>query len=275
MAAIYGRFTQAELDAAYDNRTLEPRLEAIKADWDQRSKALYASARVSRDLAFGTGPRERLDFFPARTAGRPTVAFIHGGYWQRNDKESHAFVAQGLLERDCNVALLEYTLAPAADIDTIVAQVRAGLAWLAARLQTELGAGSALVVCGHSAGGHLSAMAAACPGVTAALPISGLFDLEPIRLSFLNAPLAMDAAVARRNSPQHLALPHVQMSVAVGAAELPELVRQSRDYAAALAAAGRPARCLLLPGENHFSILEQLARPEGALCAEAIRLAAD
>lgn len=274
MAAVYRNFTQAELDAAYRNRAAEPRLEEIKAAWAQRSDALYARAKVSRDLAYGDKPRQRLDFFHARSAGRPTVAFIHGGYWQSNDKEPHAFVAEGLLERDLNVALLEYTLAPEANMDAIVAEIRAAVAWLAARLQPQLGAGASLVICGHSAGGHLTAMAACQPGVSAALPISGLFDLEPIRLSYLNQPLAMSEADARRNSPLYRGATEVPISVAVGEAELPELVRQSRDFVAALEAEGRPVREFVLRGENHFSILEQLARSDGLLAAEASRLAA-
>ena len=273
MSTIYRDFSQAALDAAYNNRAVEPRLAQIRDDWAQRSRTLYARARVSRDLAYGPGPRQRLDFFSAPRAGRPTVAFIHGGYWQGNEKEAYAFVAEGPLTHDLNVALIEYTLAPAARMTAIVAEIGAAMAWLCGRLQTEFEAGPGLVVAGHSAGGHLTAMAAGLPGVTAALPISGLFDLEPIRLSYLNQPLKMDIAEAGANSPISLSYPVVPQTVAVGEAELPELVRQSREFAAALVAAGRPSQLLLLPGDNHFSILEQLARPDGALCRETLRLA--
>lgn len=274
MSKVYREFSQSELDAAYNNRAVEPRLEAIKDDWAMRSDALYAGTRVARNLAYGTGPRQRLDFFHARSNGRPTLAFIHGGYWQWNEKEPHAFVAEGMLAHDINVALIEYTLAPAATLSQIVAEIAASIAWLVLRLPGELGAGTGLVVSGHSAGGHLTAMAAGLPGVTAALPISGLFDLEPIRLSYLNHSIAMSYAEASANSPMNLALPEVPVTVAVGGAELPELLRQSNEYAGALKRAGRPARELVLPGDNHFSILEQLARPDGALAREALKLAA-
>lgn len=273
MTAVYRGFSQAELDAAYDNRAVAPRLGEMKDDWDRRSKALYESAKVARDYAYGSGPRQRLDFFHARSKGRPTLAFIHGGYWQWNEKEPHAFIAEGMLAHDVNVALVEYTLAPAATMSQIVAEIRSAIAWLVARLETELGASARLVVAGHSAGGHLTATAAGLPGVTAAIPISGLFDLQPIRLSYLNSPLKMDIAEAGANSPLHFRLPVVPMSVIFGAAELPELVRQSQDYAAVLIGAGRPARSLALPGEDHFTILEQLARPDGAITLEALRLA--
>ena len=273
MTKVYREFSQAELDAAYNNRAAEPRLETVKDDWSRRSEAVYASANVNRDLAYGSGRRQRLDFFHAKSRGRPTLAFIHGGYWQWNEKEPHAFIAEGMLSLDINVALIEYTLAPEATMTDIVAEIGAAVGWLAPRLAGELGAGKALVVSGHSAGGHLAAMAEGLPGVTAALPISGLFDLEPIRLSYLNQPLVMDKDEAGANSPMTLPFPSVPMTVAVGAAELTELVRQSRDYAAALKAAGRPVREAVTAGDNHFSILEQLARADGILAREAARLA--
>lgn len=274
MSAVYRNFSQAELDAAYNNRAVARRLAELKAERDRRSLALYASAEVDRDLAYGSAPRQRLDFFHARSKGRPTVAYLHGGYWQLNEKEPNAFVAEGPLAHDLNVALLEYTLAPAASMTQIVAEVRAAIAWLAQRLETEFGAGAGLVVSGHSAGGHLTAMAASLPGVTAALPISGLFDLEPIRLCYLNQPLSMDAAEASTNSPIRLRLPTVPMSVAFGGDELPELVRQSQDFVTALRQAGRPVREIAIPGEDHFSILDQLASPDGTLAREIARLAA-
>lgn len=273
MTAVYRGFSQAGLDAAYNNRAVAPKLAQLKADWDRRSLALYASATVDRDLAYGSRPRQRLDFFHAHSKGRPTLAYIHGGYWQLNEKEPNAFIAAGPLACDFNVALIEYTLAPAATMSQIVAEIRAAIGWLVPRLQSELQAGKGLVVSGHSAGGHLTAMAAGLPGVTAALPISGLFDLDPIRLSYLNGPLAMGVKEASANSPVLLALPSVPMTVAFGGAELPELVRQSKDYAAALKGAGRPVRELALHGEDHFSILEQIARADGALALELARLA--
>jgi arylformamidase len=273
MNLVYRNFSQIELDAAYNNRAVAPRLTELKADWDRRSLALYAGATVDRDLAYGEAPRQRLDFFHARSRGRPTLAYLHGGYWQLNEKEPNAFIAAGPLAHDINVALIEYTLAPAATMSQIVAEVRASIAWLAARLQSELDASKRLVVSGHSAGGHLTAMAAGLPGVAAALPISGLFDLEPIRLSYLNEPLKMNIDEAGANSPQHLPLPAIPMTIAFGDAELPELVRQSKEYAAALRKGGRPARELALSGEDHFSILEQLAQPSGTLALEVARLA--
>lgn len=273
MSAVYRDFTQAELDAAYNNRAVERDLDAVKKDRDLRSEAVYASVKVTQNRAYGLGARQRLDFFHAASTGQPTVAYIHGGYWQLNEKEPNAFVVEGLIAQGLNVALLEYTLAPAATMSQIVAEIRAAIAWLTPKLKPEFGAGPDLVVAGHSAGGHLTAMSAGLPGVTAILPISGLFDLEPIRLCYLNAPLHMGVDEAGANSPIRQPLPAIPVSVAVGGAELPELLRQSAEYAAALETAGRTVRKIVVPGATHFSILEQVARPDGVLAQEAARLA--
>lgn len=272
MSAVYRDFTQASLDAAYNNRAAEHGLEALKADWDRRSLDLYGRAKVDRDLAYGKAPRQRLDFFHAASKGRPTVAWIHGGYWQTNEKEPNAFIAEGMLAHDLNVALLEYTLAPTATMSEIVAEIRAAIGWLVDRRQ-DFGTDARLVVAGHSAGGHLTAMAAGLPGVTATLPVSGLFDLEPIRLNYLNAALKMNAIEAGTNSPIRLPLPTIPMTVAVGGAELPELVRQSEEFHSALKAAGRAAGKIVVPKATHFTILEEVARPSGVLAGELARLA--
>lgn len=272
-ATVYRHFTRQALDVAYNNRDAVPASGSMREERAARSLETYARWKVARDLRYGPGPRQRLDLFHARRPGRPTLAYIHGGYWQSNDKEPNAFVAEGPLALDLNVAVIEYTLAPQARIGQIVAEIDAALDWLLPRLAGEFSAGPRLLVCGHSAGGHLAATGALRPGVAAALPISGLFDLEPIRLCYLNDLMHMDESEASANSPITHPLPEIPVSVAVGAAELPELVRQSREFHAALRQSGNPGRELLLPGEDHFTILEHLARPEGALAQEALRLA--
>lgn len=269
---IYREFDVAALNAAYNNRAAVPEHVQWRDQRAQQSLVLYAAHRVSRDLRYGPGERQRIDFFHAVSPDRPTVAYIHGGYWQYNDKEPNAFVAAGPLAAGMNVALIEYSLAPQASIRTIVREIRTATADLVKRLP-ELQASPTLVVCGHSAGGHLAAMTADVPGVHAALAISGLFDLEPIRLTEMNQKLAMSETEARAHSPQFLSLPQTPISVAYGLAELPELQRQSREFAQVLRAADNLGRMLALPDDDHFSILESLALPEGALCREVCRLA--
>lgn len=272
---LYRGMDRPALDAAYNNRAAVPAHPAILAERRERSERVRRTRRLLADLRYGSAPRERLDFFPAQGPGaQPVLAFIHGGYWQSNDKEPSSFLVEGPLERGFAVALIEYTLAPDAGIDQIVAEVRRAVDWLVAHA-AELGGDPArLYVCGHSAGGHLAAMMLDTCSVAGALPISGLFDLEPIRLCYLNEKLALTEASAQLNSPgQHLPAACPPVVVAVGDAELPELVRQSKDYASALQARGLPARYLPLAGHDHFSILDELADPQGRLCAALALLA--
>jgi acetyl esterase/lipase len=183
-------------------------------------------------------------------------------------KETFRFLARGPLAHGISVALVGYTLAPAARLDAIVAEIRAAVGWLGTH-GGRLGVDPArLVISGWSAGGHLTAMALAAPGVVGGLAISGLFDLEPIRRSYINDKLGLDEAEARRNSPLlHLDAVPRPLIVAYGGGELPELRRQSEEYAQARARVGLPGRLARLDGHNHFTILEQLASPDGALTA--------
>jgi acetyl esterase/lipase len=273
-ATVYRHFTQEALDHAYDNRRAVPDYMRYRDDWMRRSEAVYARVRCDRDRAYGSGARQRLDFFHCGEPGRPTFAYIHGGYWQWNEKETHAFIGEGLLARGINVVQLEYTLAPAATMSEIAEEARMAMRWLLPRLTPEFGASARLVVGGHSAGGHLSAIALEVPGLAGGLLISGLYDLEPIMHSYLNAPIRMDAAEARLNSPMQRPPAKVPTVVTVGAAELPELVRQSHEYAAYLAQAGCPVRSVDCAGDDHFTVLERLAARDGELCEAVAKMLA-
>ena len=271
--ALYRSMDRAALDAAYNNRAAVRDYPAISAQRQKRSNEVRTARRFRADLAYGAGARERLDFFPAAAAGAPLLAFIHGGYWQSNDKDASSFLVEGPIARGFAVALIEYTLAPDASIDQIVAEVRRATDWLAAHA-AELGVNRArLYVSGHSAGGHLSATLLDHPAVAGVVAISGLYDLEPIRLCYLNDKLALTPESASRHSPLlHIPQQAAPCVVAVGAGELPELVRQSAQYAAALAERRLPVRHLPLAAHDHFSVLEELAKPEGALCAALVEL---
>jgi dipeptidyl aminopeptidase/acylaminoacyl peptidase len=257
---------RAQLDAAYNNSAAVSAVDAIRADWDARSARVRQGRRGHLDFAYGDTPRQRLDLFLADSPRAPTLMFIHGGYWQMNDKERFAFLAVGPLARGINVAFVEYTLAPEARMDQIVGEIRRSVAWLSKHLG-DYGADPARIyVSGHSAGGHLTAMTMGFTVVKGGLAISGLYDLEPIRLNYLNVKLRLDAAEAQRNSPMfHFPPMSTPLIVAYGTAELPELCRQSIDYAKAWADRGLPGRLVPVGGADHFTVLESLADPNGAL----------
>jgi arylformamidase len=263
---LYRGMDRAQLDAAYNNTAAVPARGAIVADWAARSATVRRQHAGHLDLAYGESPRERLDLFLAADPKAPTLAFIHGGYWQMNDKENFAFLAEGLLPRGINLAVLEYTLAPAARLDRIVAEMRRAVGWLAAHLGHYGADPARLYVAGHSAGGHLTAMTMPLSAVRGGLAISGIYDLEPIRLNYLNEKLGLDAAEAARNSPLlHLPATAGELVVAYGTGELPELCRQSIAYAQAWGERGLPGRLLAVDGADHFTILAALADPRGAL----------
>src|SRR6516164_1793565 len=259
---------RAKPEGASHNTAAVPERDAIVADWAARSARVRREIGGHLDLAYGDTPRERLDLFLAADPDAPTLAFIHGGYWQINDivKESFAFFAEGLLPLGINLAVIEYTLAPAARLDRIVSEVRRSVRWLAEHLAEHGADPNRLYVAGHWAGGHLTAMTMPLPEVRGGIAISGIYELEPIRLNSLNEKLALNTAEAERNSPvRHLPAAAGELVVAYGTRELPELCRQSIDYARAWTERGLPGRLLPVDGADHFTILDALARPEGVL----------
>jgi len=265
---LFRGMDRAALDAAYNNTAAvgTPKRDEYVGGWAARSDALRKTREAKTDLRYGSAPRQRLDVFPCGQAGAPTLAYIHGGYWQMNDKEPYAFFGEALLPAGFNLALIEYTLAPEARLDQIVAEVRAAVAWVIDHAAEHGGDARRVFVAGHSAGGHLTAAAMSDQRLAGGIAISGVYDLEPVRLNYLNDKLRLDEAEATRNSPiRHLPSHAAPLVVSVGLGELPELIRQSHEYWAAWQAQGLRGQYLPLPGHDHFSILEELARPSGRL----------
>jgi arylformamidase len=204
----------------------------------------------------------------------PTLLFFHGGYWQRNAKEGFSFIAEGPLAHGFNVAVAGYTLAPEATMDGIVREAHAALHWLHQQLASLGGDPMRLYVGGWSAGGHLTAMLMDEAVVSGGLAISGLFDLEPIRLCYLNEKLVLDAEQARRYSPLlNLPARGAKLIIAYGSDELPELKRQSREFGAAWTAGGLRGEIVEVADCHHYAVLEQLAQPDGVL-AKALAVSA-
>jgi acetyl esterase/lipase len=131
---LYRGMDRAQLDAAYNNSAAVRERDLIIAGWAARSTAVRRERPGHFDLRYGEAPREQLDLFLAADPKAPTLAFIHGGYWQTNDKENFAFLAEGLVPNGINFALIEYTLAPAARMDRIVAELRRSVGWLGEHL---------------------------------------------------------------------------------------------------------------------------------------------
>jgi arylformamidase len=227
-------------------------------------------------LTYGPRPRNRVDFIRCGTPRAPTLVFVHGGYWQMRAKESFAFVAAGPLAIGMNVALVGYTLAPAASMDDIVAEIRNALDWLAAELPPLGGDSEKLLLSGWSAGAQLAAMTIDDPSDRGCLAISGIYDLEPMRHCYVNDKLGLDEAMARRNSPICLQpSTKVPLAIVVGGAELPLMLQQSADYAETRSRQGLPALLREIPGADHFSILDEMERSDGLIVDILCGLRAD
>jgi arylformamidase len=277
--SVFLHYDRAALDAEYNNRAKVKDAMRWLARYGAESARARAELAMRFDVPYGRHHAERLDvFLPAASGAAPIHVFVHGGYWHRLDKADFSFVARAFPE--AVTVVVNYALVPSVDLDELVRQVRASIAWVHANARTFGGDPARITVSGHSAGGHLVAMlmatewsslGAPADVVKAGCAISGLFDLEPIRLCYLNDALALSAESAQRNSPVHLK-PNgrAPLMLALGADEGPEYHRQTNTLAAAWRAHGSPIEIMDAAGHDHFSIICELERPDTAL-ARAIR----
>jgi len=237
----------------------------IVAGWERRSAEMRGRYSDHLDLRYGPRERNRIDFLKSAEKG-PTLVFIHGGYWQHRAKEVFTLFAAGPMAHGINVALFGYTLAPDATLDEIVAEIHQGIDFLIEQLPALGGNASRIVVSGWSAGGHLASVALSHPQVKAGMGISGIYDLEPIRHSYLNVKLGLDEAMSRRNSPVMQAGGAMKpLSLVVGSAELPLLRKQTADFACHRAKYGLPVTYEEIPGADHFTIMNEMVSPTGQI----------
>jgi arylformamidase len=269
--SVFLHYDRAALDAEYNNRAKVR--DAMQ--WLTRYGAESARARAELpmrfDVSYGRHPGERLDVFLTASGRAPVHIFIHGGYWHRLDKADFSFVARAF--REAATVVVNYALVPSVDLDELVRQVRASIAWVHANAKSFGGDPDRITASGHSAGGHLVAMLLATDWANFGAPadvvkggcgISGLYDLEPIRLCYLNDVLGLSPEVARRNSPVALSAPRAgSLILALGAGEGPEYHRQTDDLAKAWGVP--PAGIMDMPGHDHFSIVAELEDPSSPL----------
>ena len=272
-APIYRGMDRTALDAAYNNGAAVADSADWLARWRELSAAVRASPSARLDIPYGSRPRARFDYFPCGAARASLFVFIHGGYWQRNDKDMFAFLADGPRAHGIDVAVVGYTLAPEARLTDIVGEIRQALSVLRDRADEFGFDRDRLFVGGWSAGGHLTAIVSEHPAFRGGLPISGIFDLEPIALNYLNERLALDASEIATLSPLRvLGDRSPPLRLFVGSDELPELRRQSASYAEAARERRLPVALTILPGRHHYSILDELSRPDGAITRALVEL---
>lgn len=275
-------YDQAALDAQYTARAAVPAFQQYVARWTADSAHTREKYACESGLAYGSSPAETVDVFPAEHGPAPIHIFFHGGYWKSLDKDLFSFIARPFVKRGAVAVIVNYALCPTVDMDELVRQCRASIAWVYKNAARFNGDAARITISGHSAGGHIVAMAAAtdwrsfadtpADTVKGVVALSGLFDLETMRRTNLNVDLRLDPAQADRLSPVSV-LPArpVPMVVAVGALESDEFRRQSRDYVGAWRSRGWACDHVEAPGHHHFSILDGFTDKHHPLCQAALR----
>ena len=262
----------AARNAAYDNNAAVANSASLIGERNRASAAYRAAHPTNLDLAYGPAERTAFDLYPAADPKAPCLVFIHGGYWQRNSREVFACFAEGPAAAGWSVAIPGYSLAPQATLTAIVAEIGLALDWLA-----EHGAGygidGPLIIAGWSAGAQLAALHLSHPRVVAGLAISGIYDLEPLRDTSLNGALNLTGAEIADFSPLRRPAVRKPLTIAYGGAELPTLVHDARRLHELRSQDGAPGQILAIAGADHFSILQDLQRPGGALVRAAVSLA--
>jgi arylformamidase len=275
----------ARIEKEYSPSTCVPAIEPFLEQWVIRSRNAEQLLTCRKDLHWGKNSDETLDFFPAASSGAPLLVFIHGGYWQEHSKDESLFAAPDSVANGIAFAAIDYTLAPKAGVEKIVDQCRRAVAWLYERAD-ELGFDRARIfVSGNSAGAHLAAMmlvrgwqktvGLAEDAIAGAVLLSGVYDLEPLVGTYIDAPLHLTSSTAVGLSPIYLPVGRpVPAIVAWGENETSEFKRQSRNYASRLEAAGFPVSAFEIPGLNHFDIVFDLADRATVLGRAALELIA-
>ena len=244
--------------------------------WPKQSAATREALDCRLSVPFGAALDEHLDIFPAKGEGTPVHMFIHGGYWRAYTAKEFSFVANLLVEQGIAVVVNTYSLCPKVTIDEIVRQNRAAIKWLMEHAGDFGGDPANITVSGHSAGGHLAAMAALTdwPGdygvdanaLRGIVAISGLYDLRPFRFTELQPHLQLTGEQIQRCSPLFQitdAMPPTWL--VVGAKETPEFHRQSDAFAEAARAAGNTVERISVDGANHLTVMEGFNDPQSRL----------
>ncbi|MFT5112526.1 MAG: arylformamidase [Parasphingorhabdus sp.] len=257
---------------------------ALAKSWMARSAVHREASGARVDLAYGDGDREKLDWFSGGNADGPMLVYIHGGYWQRGDKSLYSFVTESFIKHGVSVAVLNYDLTPSVRMGQISPQIRKAIAWLWHN-SSDLGfSRDKLFVSGHSAGGHLTAMMMATDWtevdsslpidlIRAGIPISGLFELEPLVHTTINDGPQMDIAESHAESPCFLPpVTNAPQLVVVGGGETAEFLRQSDDYVEQYQTSERPMERYNVPTADHFDELERLSEEDSVFFKKSMQL---
>lgn len=279
---VYRSFDQEALDLQYNVRAGIPDHLNIFDRWSKTSAAFRREHAVEENVRYGADEKQTLDFFPAKDKGRPVLIFIHGGYWQSLDKSDFSTVARPYLAANINVAVVNYRLAPSVRMGNIVDDNIQAITHLY-RSANALGLDrDAIFVSGSSAGGHLTAIMAGTDWTEHDLPanvvkgacaLSGLYDLEPIRLCYLNKAVQLDEKEVAAFSPKfHLPTTSLPIILTVGGDESDEFHRLQAEYQTLLNNHGLHVQIVRQRDGHHFDAVDRLGEVGGELSQAVIEM---
>lgn len=270
---VFLHYSQEELNRNFDQRSWVPNALDVIGRYAPKSAATRARLAHRANVAYGPGADETLDIFPAHGNGRPVQVFVHGGAWKNFTKDDYSFPADAYVPAGIHTVILNFSNLPKVRLADMVGQVRRAIEWVYRNAASFGGDPQKLYLSAHSSGAHLSAMALAADDyVKAATLISGPYYLEPVMLSPRSDYVKLSPAEVAELSPG-LQARRIRCPVMVAYAEhdTDEFQRQSREFAAALAKAGRLSSLMRVPGVNHFELMERLGDPEHELVHAIIR----
>jgi arylformamidase len=270
----YKGFRQDEMELQYNPRVSVPEFPELARIRSAQARKVRDSAKSWLNVPYGSSPREILDIYVADKQGGPVLVYIHGGYWRSGSKEDNCNFVPMFTKRGATVVLVEYDLCPEVTVADIVKQTRSAIAWVYKNIVRYGANPSKVFVAGHSAGGHLTAMALAHDWAKEGMPAdlikgavatSGVYDLDMVMEISVQEQVRMTPEIAKQNSPL-LHPPRVKcpLVVAVGGAEPKGWQQMSEDYFNYCKQHGMPVEYLIEPDANHYTMSEHLlddARP--------------
>jgi len=275
-ALVWLDMDQNELDDAYDQSVYAPNRDQMNRRRASISELVRERLGAPKRVAYGSTSHEMLDVYPTRNEKAPVVVFIHGGAWRGGHARDSAYGAEPFVRARAHFVVLDFinVIESGGDLMPMIEQIRRGIAWAAKNAASFGGDGNRIYVTGHSSGAHLGGCALITDWekdfglprdtVKGATLCSGMYDLKPVRLSKRSGYVRFtDAMEDALSTQRHLVRINCPVTLLYGTLETPEFQRQTREFAAAVKAAGKPVRLIVAEGYNHYEIGETLNNPYG------------
>ena len=265
------------LEKGYNVRLLVEDFNGLIEKWSKRSEKFRETVDSSLDCYYGTGEKDKLDIFRCGKPNAPLFIFVHGGYWQRGDKSVYSFVAESFVNSGIDVALIGYQLCPGSSMTNIVNKIREAVIWIWNNADDYSISKNRINISGHSAGGHITGMILATDWkeisedlpvdiVKTGIPISGLYQLDPIRETTIADALGLDDRESKELSP-HFFKPQTDAPILVtlGGGETPEFHWQTDHFVVKWKEHRAPLDYFAEPKVDHFGVVERLANKESQI----------